>query len=903
VEESENREGNHEDDPALGFVEQAFREFGFEVGNDAGESDATGVGDDGDRDGGKEQSDANPDAGFGEIAVNEGKKGEGEQGSNAAAGFDDVEFLFGKFENVAFAYDRDSDVGDDGFGYPAGNQLEREGDLVIDDGGNRHHKEQQKQRKRKDFKILRAAEKQDGTDNRKYNCRAGEEEFRAESGDVELEAGPDDNCEAPPVGDGRFIGNAVAKLPGDVAGDRGNEKTMAHVRIVVPLHDERPEDGRVTDEKQRGNPGYGDPGKGVSGRRRPDSGRGHEVLWIHDTTGTHDFCSKTNVYTENVSRPDFLFPTGGFLMALAILPALPMVSQAALSVMPLVEVRAGMRGVGKTIFTGNKIEDFQVEILGVLQNTGPKESLILGRLSGGPLEHTGVMQGMSGSPVYVDGRLIGAVAMAFPFAKDPIAGIRPIEEMLRVDGMAGRPAPARMVAAKGAKDLTPVFPGRTAAAFGDIALAEVATPLSLSGFSASAVEQFSAGLKSLGLEPRQGISLGGNPDMRMGDPAKLQPGSMISVELMTGDMSVGADGTLTCIDGDKVYAFGHRFLAVGPTDLPFTRSEVITLLANVNTSFKISSAKELMGAITQDRNSAVAGRLGRRSAMVPLDISVRQEIGDPLKSGEPPGQVGDYHMQMVNDRFLSPYLMQMAVFSAIDATERSTGATSVLVRTAIEFEDRKDVLELRNIYTGEGSSALVAATNTAVPLSYAMQAGFDSLRVKRVTVKLETSNAKRDLSIGQVYLSKKEAKPGDTVEVLTVLEGQNGVERTNSVKYTIPQGTAAGTLYFTVADGGQTSLTDLRQILAETPRSPDQLIANIRKLHSSDTAWVRVWRAEPAWQVRGEEIPDPPPSLALVLGATQNAQQNRNSKIAEIPIDAGEMMVTGSKTVQIEVKE
>jgi len=260
-------------------------------------------------------------------------------------------------------------------------------------------------------------------------------------------------------------------------------------------------------------------------------------------------------------------------------------------------------------------------------------------------------------------------------------------------------------------------------------------------------------------------------------------------------------------------------------------------------------------------------------------------------------------MQMVNDRFLSPYLMQMAVFSAIDATERATGATTVLVRTSIEFEGRKDAVELRNIYAGERSSAMIAAMNTAVPLSYIMQAGFDSLKVKRLSVKLESSNVKKDLSIGPVYLSKKEAKAGEKVELLTTLDGQNGVELTNSVSYTIPEGTAPGTLYFTVADGGQTSIAELRQIITETPHSADQLISNINRLHSSDKAYVRVWRAEPAWQLRGEEIPDPPPFLSLVLGATQGVAQNRNSKISEIVIDAGNMMVTGSKTVQLEVKE
>ncbi len=567
-------------------------------------------------------------------------------------------------------------------------------------------------------------------------------------------------------------------------------------------------------------------------------------------------------------------------------------SEAAVAIMPLGEIRAGMKGTGKTVFSGDRIEDFQAEILGILENTGPKESLILARLSGGPLEHTGVMQGMSGSPVYINGKLIGAVAMAFPFAKDPIAGIRPIEEMYRAGSMSGRP-PVRLLAGK---DLTPLAPAARTAAFGNMAMAEVATPLSLSGFTPAAVDQFAPGLRALGLEPRQGISVGGAPDMRMGDPSKLQPGSMISVALMTGDLSVGADGTLSSIDGDKVYAFGHRFLAVGPTELPFTRSEVITLLANVNTSFKISSAKELMGVITQDRNTAVAGTLGRRAAMIPMEISVRQENGAAAP-------VGDYHMSLVNDRFLSPYLMQMAVFSAIDATERATGATSVAIRTSIEFENRRDTIQLRNIYAGEGSSAMVAAMNTAIPLSYIMQAGFDALKIKSLSVKMETADTKKELNIGQVYISKKEAKAGDTVELMTVLDGQNGVEISHSVKYTIPRGTAAGTLYFTVADGGQTSLAELRQIVNETPHSPEQLIANVNKLHASDKAYVRVWRAEPAYQVQGEELTDPPPSLALVLGAAPSIPQNRNSKIAEMVIDAGNMMVTGTKTVQLEVKE
>jgi hypothetical protein len=177
------------------------------------------------------------------------------------------------------------------------------------------------------------------------------------------------------------------------------------------------------------------------------------------------------------------------------------------------------------------------------------------------------------------------------------------------------------------------------------------------------------------------------------------------------------------------------------------------------------------------------------------------------------------------------------------------------------------------------------------------------LKVKRVSLQLESFDVKKELNIGQVFLSRREVKPGETIELMTQLDGENGVELTRTLKYTVPLGTAPGILYFTVADGAQTGLAELKQIIAETPLSPEQSISTVGRLRSSDKAYVRVWRAEPAYEVAGEELPDPPPSLALILGSTQSLSQNKNSKITELVIDAGEMMVTGSKTVQVEVKE
>lgn len=570
----------------------------------------------------------------------------------------------------------------------------------------------------------------------------------------------------------------------------------------------------------------------------------------------------------------------------------------------LKDVKPGLHGIGKTVFAGDRIEEFQVEILGVLENIGPKQNLILARLSGGPLEKTGVLQGMSGSPVYIDGKLAGAVALAFPFAKEAVTGIRPIEEMVRVTE-SGRGSPPSQVARNEVslaslfanKDLTRMLPGRQELTAGDTKLLDIATPVSFAGFTRSTIDHFAPQLRALGLEPAQGLSSGGSAGTRMGNPAALKPGSMISVQLMTGDLSIGADGTVTYIDGNRIYAFGHRFLAVGSTALPFTRSEVLALLPIVSSSFKISAPKEMMGAILQDRNTAVAGELGRTAAMAPVSISVSR-AGKRLEG---------YEMQMVNDRFLSPLLLQMAVFSTIDATERTVGASSLRVAGEVEFQGSASPLKLNNVYAADTGSAMIASLSTAIPLAYVLQSGFDSLQVKKVALDIESFDEKKQLQIDSVYLGKREVRPGETLELTTSMVGVNGNEVIRKIQYQVPHGITSGPLYFTVADGMTTNLTEFRQIIGNQPKSITQLISTVNNLRANTKAYVRVWRPEPAFQLEGEDFPDPPPSVALILAGSQatvsGITQTRNAKLAELEIGAGDCVVSGSKTIQVEVKE
>jgi hypothetical protein len=589
-------------------------------------------------------------------------------------------------------------------------------------------------------------------------------------------------------------------------------------------------------------------------------------------------------YNNSVARRVLVF----FLFATALF--------AQTAFFPLKDVKAGMRGTGRTVFSGERVEEFQVEVLGVLENVGPKQSLILGRLSGGPLAKTGVMQGMSGSPVYIGGKLAGAVAMAFPFATEPIAGIRPIEEMIRVgDAPADRTLHARITLAD--RDVTRVLPRPESVSAGDARMVDVATPVSFGGFTRGAIEQFAPQLRALGLEPRQGISAGGRLDPRMGPPSALQPGSMISVQLMVGDLSIGADGTVTHIDGNRVYAFGHRFLSVGSTALPFARAEVLTLLPTLASSFKISNPRELMGTISQDRNTAVYGLLGKRTSMAPVSIRV-------LRNGK---RLDSYSMEMVHDRFLSPLLVQMAVFSSIDATERTMGASTIRVNGEIELAGASEPIRVNNMYAADNGSALLASVSAAIPLAYALQSGFEALEVRKVSLDIESFGEKKQLQIDQVTAARPYVRPGEKTKLYVTLLGENGAEVSRSVEYAVPVGAPGGPLFFTVADGTTTNITEYRQFIGNPPRSVSHLISLVNGLRGNTKAYVRVWRADPAYQIEGADLPDPPPSVALILGGAQpgagNISQTRNSKLTELEISAGDVVISGSKTVQVEIKE
>ncbi len=552
---------------------------------------------------------------------------------------------------------------------------------------------------------------------------------------------------------------------------------------------------------------------------------------------------------------------------------------------PLKDVHPGLHGVGRTVFQGERIEEFQVEILGLLENIGPRQTIVLARLSGGPLAETGVLQGMSGSPVYIDGKLLGAVALGFPFAKEPICGIQPIENMIADAKLSGQAGHAR---------LTPAFGGGE--------LANLPVPVSYSGFSAAALSAYATGFSNLGFRLQQGVAQ--NTKNTRSATDEVVPGSMISVGLITGDMNMTADGTVTYVDGKRIYAFGHRFLDAGPVEMPFAHSEVIVSLPTVNSSFKISAPHGWVGTILSDRATAVAGEIGRVAHTVPLTITVHSST-----TGNHP-----YQMQVVNDRLLTPLLSQSALLSAIDATERSVGAGTLRIDGRAEFEDGLPALVMHDVYVSDNALAAQAAASMLVPLGYVVGGGFNHLRLKNLSFTISQFDTKRQLRLGQAWASAHEARPGDTVMITVQLEGENGYQTAQSVKYQIPVGALNGALNFTIGDSLVQNYAEFAGMAQSSLASPERLIEAINLYHSSEGLYVRVWRPQPAFVVNGpgpgNEMPDPPPSAMLILAdpsssasTTATNINTRGSEVGQLTIPVPGYSVSGAKTVQVEIKD
>ena len=578
-----------------------------------------------------------------------------------------------------------------------------------------------------------------------------------------------------------------------------------------------------------------------------------------------------------------------------------------------------MKAVGKTVFTGDLIEEFQAEILGVLRNVTPRQSLIMARLSGGPLDQTGVLAGMSGSPVYIDGRLIGAVAMTFQFIKDPIAGITPIEQMIAASEDLSDPptGSAEQLAWQFAPDTSSgggsdglrllgtsspslVPPPNTAGSRviwggSETSLTRVGTPLMLSGFTPQAVEYFEPQFRALGLVPVQG---GGAGVSESDGPAKIpEPGSMISVQLVRGDMGVSADGTVTLVDKGRIYAFGHPFLSAGPTEIPFGEARVIVSVAGYASSMKLTTPGPLLGVIRADRSSGIFGTLGGTAQMIPVDLEMVSQGGSNTL----------FHFEVANDRFLLPFLMNLTVFSAVGSTERQVGDSTLQVSQTISLAGLPDVT-LESFISGGANGPAMAARAAATPVAYLMQSSLAAPGIRGIQLKIVASNQRLAQDLEQVWTSRRETKPGDTVELTALLRDQDGRETLQKASLAIPLSLPPGPLTIAIADGGTLDRMDaLMSGRATLPKDPQQLVRAINKSRRNNRLYVRLARPGTGFALQGDTFPSPPPSVVSTFSTDPSLSINLSrtmlSTVADYELGAVPGVVAGFKSLTLMVEE
>jgi SpoIVB peptidase S55 len=587
--------------------------------------------------------------------------------------------------------------------------------------------------------------------------------------------------------------------------------------------------------------------------------------------------------------------------------------------MSINDIRPGMKGFGKTVFQGTKIEQFDVEILGVLKNIAPKQDMILARLSGGPLEHTGVIAGMSGSPVFIDGKLIGAVAFAFPFAKDPIAGVQPIHQMLdlldlrpgaqpsvaRASGSLPAESPAAFVMdqfqklAEGRPLHELLLPQSVIAnsvpSVGTAqSLAKIQTPLFISGSSTAALQQFGPIFNAFGFMPVQGG--GGGSAANLGATStKLEPGSSVNVELIRGDLSWSANGTVTWVDGNKVYAFGHPNLAAGPTDVPMSAGYVISLLPNVQNSFKLAVPLEVVGAFRQDRATGIGGLIGERSKMIPVNVKLTTGIN----------KTNQYKFEVADDRFLTPALMNFVVFNSITASERTLGELTLSVNGQIHLKDH-DTINIGNVFSADNNGALLASNAAVSPVQYLLTSGYDGVVIQKVDLEIKSVDRKTTAALDSISVDKSEVKPGDTVMLTAFLREASGATVVERYPVQIPTGLPAGAVQLLVGDGTTVTSGELRRGPSSVPSGLQQVINELNKLRKNDRLYVKILNSDPGVMIGGQELPSVPPSLAAVLNTDRSSSRSvsgtRSSTIREYELPQSKYVIQGQRALNLMVK-
>jgi hypothetical protein len=549
--------------------------------------------------------------------------------------------------------------------------------------------------------------------------------------------------------------------------------------------------------------------------------------------------------------------------------------------MPVSEVKAGMVGVGRTVFAGDKLEEFRANILGVLKNAvAPGRDLILAKLEGGPLATTGVIAGMSGSPVYIDNRLVGAVSYSLgSFAREPIAGITPIAEMLTAVQSNGQRA------ASSEFDLVwPSTPEKVFASLGRVverAAAPLRSPLRATDVVGSPsladwaprLRPIGAAMIATGFTPdiesslRQalptdatvlrgdGAKAGASPALAQAPgPRTLRPGDAVGVSLMRGDLEMGATGTVTHVDGTQVYAFGHPFLNLGPTSMAMTRAQVLTVIPSLDSSMKVATMGPVIGRMTQDRSTAVGGVLGAGPSELAVNLTLESTGSAPRR----------LQFSVLHDQSLTPLFAYVAILNSLITYQRQSGANTITANGSVTF-DGLGVLPIDDMFSGDQAIALAAAS-AMNPIGAMATNTFRPALPKSLDLTLRVSEFEDYSTIERIWLDTTRPTFGGTHTLHVLLRHFRGNTEVVSLPVVMPS-QVTGPVTVMVSDGSTLATLEQKELRPATPLSLEGLFAKLRNARSGNRLYVRLLTSSPGTAVGGESLPSLPPSVLAALDA------------------------------------
>ena len=565
-------------------------------------------------------------------------------------------------------------------------------------------------------------------------------------------------------------------------------------------------------------------------------------------------------------------------------------------IMKVDEVRPGMKGVGYTVFQGTKPEPMGVEVLGVLRNlNGPKSDVVLVKLVGEKPEFTGVVAGMSGSPVYIDGKLLGAIAYRIgQFSKEPIAGVTPIEQMLEINefdqsipqggaAAAARVSGASRTSTPGKDDSNPI---QSYAQY----LTPIDAPFVFNGFNEAAIKQFAPALSAVGITPVMGVGSASKDKQ----PEPLVPGSAVSAIMVRGDMDVAATCTVTYMDKDHLLACGHPLMQFGMVDMPMTKANVVATLSSPLNAFKIINTTEAVGAFVQDRHTGILGRFDREPKMIPVTLSIHGPSGPR-----------EYHYEVLNNPKLTPVMMMTTVYNALMGMNQYGEETTYRMNGRIHVNGFSDV-RLTNMFSPVDANP----TAYAVAMSLGEHFGriydnpFEAPTVSGVNLEFDLEPERRAAVLESARTDVTEARPGDEITIEAVLRPYRGDRIVRRIPVRVPTSAPKGSLRILVSDAE--TLDRARRSTPAMGRRMDlnSTIEIINKEHLNDHLYVSLLEANPQATVEDKVMPAVPLSVMNVMEgmrATQEMVVFNESAVNEASTPVG-YVVSGAQIISVSIK-